>query len=107
MLDDAAEIVSQGRAEFMSPGRRLHFRAAKSLLIDLNSACDDICRLDPSFPERYPPLPWNLIAATHHKCAHHNADINRSIVWETLETNLPPLRRTLERARAELDDSPT
>lgn len=49
------------------------------------------------FRLRHPEVPWEVIIRTRNRLIHGYFDINVSIVWETVETNLPSLQKLLQR----------
>ena len=50
---------------------------------------------------RYPDIPWLRIRAFRNIVAHRYFSIDRNLVWDTVQTNLKPLKRTVTRIKAE------
>lgn len=105
-LDVVDEIVAKGRASFVDPANRVDFHAAKSLLIDLNTAADAITSADPTFQASHPEVPWSDLHQTRSKLSHHYEGIYRPRLWGTLAVDLAALRPILE-GLADGDDAPS
>ena len=52
--------------------------------------------LSADFKDRLPVVPWKEIAKFRDKAIHHYAEINAAIVWETIQSDLPALKKALE-----------
>ncbi len=48
------------------------------------------------FRETYSTIPWREIAGTRDKLIHDYIGVNLSVVWRTLQDDLPPLIEQLE-----------
>ncbi|CAN5605015.1 DUF86 domain-containing protein [soil metagenome] len=48
-----------------------------------------------------PKIPWRQIVAMRNRLIHAYFDVNLDILWETVESDLPPLTSTLRRVLAE------
>lgn len=59
----------------------------------IGEACRNIERTDPGFSERYPDLPLRVAAEMRNVLAHGYFGVDLDIVWRTVRTNLPGLRR--------------
>jgi hypothetical protein len=53
-------------------------------------------RLPPEFRAKLPGVPWKEIAGFRDKAIHHYASLNAAVVWETIRTDLPELKKILE-----------
>ena len=58
--------------------------------------------IDPALKQKYPVIPWRQIAGMRNILVHYYFRINQAIVWETLETHVPPLKAEVERILGEL-----
>ncbi|NER02297.1 MAG: DUF86 domain-containing protein [Okeania sp. SIO3C4] len=53
----------------------------------------DVC---PTLVETYPDIPWSEIVRFRDKVAHHCAGIDFDLVWQIVETDIPPLSRVID-----------
>lgn len=94
-LGTARRIVERGEGEFRTDAINLH--AAKSIIVDLNSAADEIKRIDPGFLTAHPEIPWSDLNKNRSKFAHHYEGIEIARVWDTISVDLPALDQVLRR----------
>lgn len=92
----AEEVAAKGQESFLDSSNRIDFHAVKSVLIDLNTAADEIGAIDPQFQQRHPNIPWSPLHQMRSKLAHHYEDIQRAILWDTITSELPQLKLRLE-----------
>lgn len=64
-------------------------------LLTLGEAASHIARLDSSFPDSHPQIPWKQMRGMRNRMAHGYFDINLEIVWETVCNDLPALEATI------------
>jgi uncharacterized protein with HEPN domain len=50
-----------------------------------------------TFRDAYPKLPWSQMTGTRNKLIHGYFDVNLFIVWDTVQSDLPPLKQQVER----------
>lgn len=55
-------------------------------------------RVSPETRGRYPDIPWGVAIAMRNFLVHVYDQIKWSIVWETIERDLPPLEASLRNA---------
>jgi uncharacterized protein with HEPN domain len=53
-------------------------------------------KIPDSYRESYPEIPWRDIAGTRDKLAHDYFGVNLSVVWKTVQEDLPILVNQLE-----------
>lgn len=53
-------------------------------------------RLSPEFKEKHPTIPWRAITGFRDKVVHDYFDVNVTTVWETIEMDLPQIKKALE-----------
>jgi uncharacterized protein with HEPN domain len=58
--------------------------------------------IDPAIRQKYPLIPWRQIAGMRNILVHDYFRINETIVWETVENHLSPLKEQLEQILNEL-----
>ncbi len=56
------------------------------------------------FRKRHPEVPWREMVSMRNVLAHEYVGFDIERVWATVERDLPPLRRQIERIIAELGD---
>jgi uncharacterized protein with HEPN domain len=59
-------------------------------------------QVSPPTRERLPGVPWRKAIGMRNILIHGYADLDLGVVWETIEQDLPPLRKALEEALREL-----
>jgi uncharacterized protein with HEPN domain len=95
--DTATGLVGAGRDRFL--GDRVSQLASEALLNRIGDTARN--RLPEQFREEHPEVPWPLIIGMRVIVAHLYHDIDYTIVWETLEHDLPRLSMQLQRLLAE------
>ena len=100
MLDAAREALSfvAGRnSEDLGRDRMLVLALVKEIEIIGEAAS----RISDESRKALPRIPWPKIIATRNRLIHAYADVDLSIVWDTLTGALPELLRELETALAD------
>ena len=100
MLDAAKEALSfiSGRSsEDLSRDRMLVLALVKEIEIIGEAAS----RISDESRKALPRIPWPKIIAMRNRLIHAYADVDLSIVWDTLTGALPELLRELEIALAD------
>jgi len=54
-------------------------------------------QIPPAERAKYPELPWHAMARMRDKVIHHCFGVDPQVVWETVHTDLPPLRASVAR----------
>jgi len=96
MLDAAREAVTfvQGRRRAdLDSDRMLALSLVKEIEI-IGEAANQIAK---TAREELPEIPWADIIGMRNRLVHAYFDINLEILWQTVEQDLPPLIRALER----------
>lgn len=52
-------------------------------------------QLEESFKQEYPKLPWKHMVSMRNKLMHEYFGISIKIIWETIHTDLPPLKQKI------------
>jgi hypothetical protein len=60
-------------------------------------------RLPQSLREEHPDVPWALMAGMRDKLIHDYVNVDRRIVWRTVQEELPGLQRQVRMILQELD----
>ncbi|MEO7400480.1 MAG: DUF86 domain-containing protein [Polaromonas sp.] len=78
-------------------------------LVILGEAVTKLINQYEPFVDRYPDVPWRNMKGMRNRLAHGYFDINLDVVWDTVQTALPPLLAQLptirDAARAANKDS--
>jgi uncharacterized protein with HEPN domain len=97
-LEDILDAI--GRIEVERAKGRTDFEANPLLQVwmvhHLMIIGEAVRSIDPAFKQRYPGVAWRQIAGMRNVLVHDYFRINTSIVWETVEKDLPPLKSQLE-----------
>jgi len=71
-------------------------------IIVIGEAATKLAKDYPEFIGRHPDVPWRSMKGMRNRIAHGYFDINLDIVWDTVQTALPPLMERLTAIRNEL-----
>ena len=101
MADHARKAVdlSQGRTRSDLDSDSLYELAMTRLVEVIGEAA---MRLSPETRARYPDIPWPEIIAARNRLIHGYDQINKNILWDILQLDLPFLLRRLDEIIAEL-----
>ena len=61
-------------------------------------------KVTPECRRASPAIPWAAIVTMRHRLVHGYFDINRDILWQTIQEDLPQLAADLERILADFPD---
>lgn len=84
-------IVARGEAEFFAAGDPRNRLAAKALLVDLATACEQLDEVKDHNHDL-----WGAVKRTRDKMAHHYRDTNFVRVWETISLQVPLVLQQLQ-----------
>ena len=56
-----------------------------------------------SFRDAHPELAWGKLVGMRNRLIHAYFEVNLSIVWDTVQTDLPPLKQQVERILEGMD----
>ena len=87
--DEAAELVERGRDTFENDVLLRH--AARSIVADIGEAAKNLDDLTNAIPT----VPWNQIARMRDRVMHRYFDVDYTVVWDTLEFDLPNLANAI------------
>jgi len=54
-------------------------------------------QLSPEFCESHPDIPWSYMAKMRDKLIHHYFGVDYEMIWQTVEDDIPDLRRSIEK----------
>jgi uncharacterized protein with HEPN domain len=68
----------------------------------LQTVSESAQRLSGEFKEAHPDVPWDLIAGMRNRLVHAYLDVDLEIVWNTVLSDLPPVRSVVDSALTQL-----
>lgn len=68
----------------------------------LQTLSESVQRLSGEFREAHPEVPWDLIAGMRNRLVHAYLEADLEIIWNTVLSDLPPVRAVVDRALADL-----
>ncbi|MDL5503430.1 MAG: DUF86 domain-containing protein, partial [Candidatus Methanoperedens sp.] len=57
--------------------------------------------ISPELKEKYPKTPWEDIAGMRDKLIHHYFGVDLEVVWDTVEKDLPDLKKKVKKILGE------
>ncbi len=70
-------------------------------MIVLGEVATRLLKDRPTFPDRFPDVPWKSMKGMRNRIAHGYFDIDLDIVWDTVKSSVPRLVTQLARIRQE------
>lgn len=93
MLEEAKAALSfvegMEKADFRLDIRTQH--AVSMSLLTIGEMVGRVAQDYPGFLEQHPEIPWSIIRAMRNRVAHGYYELDFSIVWDTVLTDLPEL----------------
>lgn len=86
-------VEGMSRADFLNDKRTQ--QAVVMSLIVLGEAATKVMDRYPEFANTHPQIPWRNMRGMRNRIAHGYFDIDQDVVWDTVQTALPPLRVAL------------
>lgn len=86
-------VEGMSRAEFLVDKRTQ--QAVVMSLIVLGEAATKVMALYPDFANAHIQIPWRNMRGMRNRIAHGYFDINLEVVWDTVQTALPPVAAAL------------
>lgn len=87
----------------MLEDRRTQQAVIMSLII-IGEAATRLMDRYPEFVAQHPDIPWRSMRGMRNRIAHGYFDIDLDIVWDTVQTALPPLQEQLAKLRTAIHD---
>ncbi|CCD29138.1 Conserved hypothetical protein [Candidatus Glomeribacter gigasporarum BEG34] len=72
----------------------------------IGEAVKNIERCNPAFIEQHPHVPWTVIYAMRNRVAHGYFKIDFSLIWHTVENDLPRLKQQIQELVMRLQNYP-
>jgi uncharacterized protein with HEPN domain len=54
--------------------------------------------------EKYPQIPWRMMAGTRDKLIHEYFGVNLEVLWKAIKEDVPPLKRSIEELLADIGE---
>ncbi|TFG34630.1 DUF86 domain-containing protein [Candidatus Thorarchaeota archaeon] len=95
MLDATCEALS-----FVSGKKRIDFVSDRILVLALIQLLEIIGEaasgISTEFQNNHQEIPWNSMIKMRHRLIHGYFDVDEDIIWKTITSDLPLLRKNLE-----------
>ena len=78
--------------EFFEANEQMNFNACYTLLLTIS---EESRKLEGSIINMYPNIPWKLIFGIRNHLSHNYRGIDNEIIFDIINTYLPPLKETL------------
>lgn len=92
-------VEGLGKDDFMADTRTQ--QAVILNIVVIGEAATKLAKDYPEFIDHHPEVPWRSMKGMRNRIAHGYFDINLDIVWDTVQTALPPLMERLTSIRNE------
>lgn len=86
-------IEGMDRAAFLANPMIQH--AVAMAIIVVGQAASELVRTAPAFVQAHAEIPWGSIVGMRNRIAHGYYALDFEVVWDTTQTSLPELLRTL------------
>ena len=96
ILDAIAEIqkFTHGMDYKTFKGDDKSIRAVEMNFIIIGEAANQIPE---EVEEKYPTIPWHMMRAMRNRIVHVYFEVDEKLMWDTIQTDLPPLIPDLEK----------
>lgn len=103
--------TAAARAQEICAGKTLEtlladWQATAALERFLEIVGEAVKRLPPKLRDRYPQVPWKEIAGTRDRLSHGYDVIEREVLWDAVQNDVPVLLKFAEQMLAELGPRP-
>lgn len=103
--------TAAARAQEICAGKTLEtlladWQATAALERFLEIVGEAVKRLPPELRDRYPQVPWKEIAGTRDRLSHGYDVIEREVLWDAVQNDVPVLLKVAEQMLAELGPRP-
>ncbi len=92
-------VEGLGKDDFLADTRTQ--QAVILNIVVIGEAATKLAKDYPEFIDHHPEVPWRSMKGMRNRIAHGYFDINLDIVWDTVQTALPPLMERLTSIRNE------
>ena len=102
-LTDSARQAQAICAGKTLPGLMGDWQALLAFERALEILGEAVKRLPPELRDRYPAVPWRLVAGMRDRLSHGYDDIRHDVLWNTVQRDVPVLLRTVEQMLRDLE----
>ncbi len=95
----ASYVESMTRSEFETDQMRID-----AVIRNLGIIGEAVKKIPDSIREKYPSVPWHNIAGLRNRVIHVYFNVNMDVVWDALQTKLPPLKTQIQRILKERNE---
>jgi uncharacterized protein with HEPN domain len=60
-------------------------------------------RIPLEIKEKYPQIPWKMMAGTRDKLIHEYFGVNLQVLWKAVKEDLPPVKRSIKSLLEKMD----
>ena|SRR5258708_7114682 len=71
-------------------------RLSRAICRSLEIIGEASTKIHPDFKAKYPQVPWREMNDIRNKIIHHYFGVDYDIVWDTVKTNIPLLKESME-----------
>jgi uncharacterized protein with HEPN domain len=60
-------------------------------------------RIPSETKDKYPQIPWKMMAGTRDKLIHEYFGVNMQVLWKAVKEDIPPLKRSIKQLLQKID----
>jgi uncharacterized protein with HEPN domain len=104
-IDDILEAI--GKIEEYTEGLTMEDflsdrRSIDAVIWNFQIIGEAVKHITPEVREKYPQVPWKLMAGMRDKLAHEYFGIRYDVIWDTIKKRLPEVRSLMEEVLKEI-----
>jgi uncharacterized protein with HEPN domain len=91
-IDEVETFVSGMELETF----RADFKTVRAVELNLIIIGEAASRIPDDIQTAYPDIPWSFMKAMRNRLVHAYFNVDRRILWDTVQDDLPPLKAALQ-----------
>jgi uncharacterized protein with HEPN domain len=95
ILDECIYLIKESQQcsieEFLADDR-----LTRAVCRSLEIIAEASSKIHPDFKAKYPLVPWRDMSDIRNKVIHHYFGVDYDIIWDTINTNIPQLKESIE-----------